>query len=178
MSDTQALNLLRELWRLKFLGHVTILDVARYRCDSIDVLNVLGKVKELLSRTSRTLDNRGSSGSTQDPKPFKLHPKWKRGSTDTEVVSDEPRHDQLLGAADTVHYGGYLVAESVPPSLVPLIAAAPAAVYLLSVIQSADKDCVLDGLPRAVPPFIRGRIDEILTPEVLAAIETQEEKKP
>lgn len=57
--------------------------------------------------------------------------KWRQGKSRSEVVSETPSPDQLNGADDLEHYNGYLVAESVPPSLVPLIAAAPKMASLL-----------------------------------------------
>jgi hypothetical protein len=42
------------------------------------------------------------------------------------VVSDAPgAADAVPGSDEVSHYGGHLIAESVAPSLVPLIAAAP-----------------------------------------------------
>lgn len=47
---------------------------------------------------------------------------WRPGRYGTTVVSDEPTgHDD---PTNVDYYGGHLVAESVPPNLVPIVAAA------------------------------------------------------
>ena len=56
---------------------------------------------------------------------------WRKGKP-TEVVSDELAPDAVKGSEHREYYdGGYLVAESVAPSLVPLIVEAPAMLALL-----------------------------------------------
>lgn len=54
---------------------------------------------------------------------------WKAGECGGSVVSETPcaacHQDGKTGHADTAYYGGYLVAESVPPELIPMITAAP-----------------------------------------------------
>ena len=50
---------------------------------------------------------------------------WRKSKNPTEVVSNKPVADQILGSEDVDHYGGYLVAESVAPSRVNLISSAP-----------------------------------------------------
>jgi hypothetical protein len=57
---------------------------------------------------------------------------WSKGPRNTEVVSDELAPDAVRGSEETKYYGGrYLVAESVAPSLVPLIVEAPVMLALL-----------------------------------------------
>ena len=56
---------------------------------------------------------------------------WRKGKR-TEVISDELAPDAVPGSEHTEYYdGGYLVAESVAPSLVPLIVEAPVMAALL-----------------------------------------------
>lgn len=57
---------------------------------------------------------------------------WHKGPRNTEVVSDFLVADAVRGSGETQYYGGFnLVAESVAPSLVPLIVEAPAMFELL-----------------------------------------------
>jgi len=84
--------------------------------------------------------------------------KWERGPRPTEVVSDELVHDAVNGGEHTEYYGGkYLVAESVAPSLVPLIVEAPAMLALLK-RYVADDPCA-ENDPRWVEAVrILGRV--------------------
>ncbi len=50
---------------------------------------------------------------------------WRKGNQSTTVVSDVLPLDAVPGSSDEEAYGGYLIAESVAPSMVPLISAAP-----------------------------------------------------
>ena len=49
---------------------------------------------------------------------------WRRGCMGGAVVADHPV-PEIGGSGDVEHYGGHLIAESVAPQNVPLIAAAP-----------------------------------------------------
>lgn len=51
--------------------------------------------------------------------------KWRKGKCGGSVVSDVMPPDGLSGSRDAEYYGGYLIAESVAPSMIPLVAAAP-----------------------------------------------------
>jgi len=51
--------------------------------------------------------------------------KWRKGNGWGSVVSDVLPPDGLNGSADVEAYGGYLIAESIAPSMIPLVAAAP-----------------------------------------------------
>lgn len=62
---------------------------------------------------------------------------WRKGPNPTTVVGDELPADAVPGSDATEHYGGgYLIAESVAPSNVPLISAAP---ELLAAAKALDE---------------------------------------
>lgn len=50
---------------------------------------------------------------------------WRKGSGWGSVVSDVLPLDAVGGSEDVEAYGGYLIAESVAPSMLSLVAAAP-----------------------------------------------------
>jgi hypothetical protein len=86
--------------------------------------------------------------------------KWRAGRAGT-VVSDVLPKDACGGSEDKDYYGGYLIAESVAPSMVSLIAAAPELLEALEMVRDADNDCRLDGLP-TIPLDARAKIDRAL----------------
>lgn len=60
---------------------------------------------------------------------------WRGGKG--SVVSDVLPSDFVGGSDDRKYYGGYLICESVAPSMIPLIAAAP---EMRSILESFVKD--------------------------------------
>lgn len=50
---------------------------------------------------------------------------FRQGSQKDSIVSDHPVQDGATGVEDVGYYGGYLVAETVAPRNIPLLAAAP-----------------------------------------------------
>lgn len=81
---------------------------------------------------------------------------FKPGTRHGSVVSEGPcaevHRNNKSGHADLKYYGGYLVAESVPPEFVPLLAAAP---YLLEALKELVEQYIADkvslGLRREGP---------------------------
>lgn len=59
------------------------------------------------------------------------------------------------------YYGGHLIAESIAPQNVPLIAAAPDLLEALEMVRDADEDCKSDGLP-TIPDIARAKIDRAI----------------
>jgi hypothetical protein len=84
--------------------------------------------------------------------------RWRAGTGGGSVVSDVLPRDAVSGSEDAEYYGGYLIAESVAPSMVSLIAAAPELLAALEMVRDADNDCRLDGL-KTIPPSARAKID-------------------
>jgi len=84
--------------------------------------------------------------------------RWRAAKTGGAVVSEVLPKDACGGSDATDYYGGYLIAESIAPSMVSLIAAAPELLAALEMVRDADNDCRLDGLP-TIPPCARAKID-------------------
>lgn len=73
-------------------------------------------------------------------------PTWKPGQHHMTVVSDKPcatvhAPAAVTGHNDTGYYGGYLVAESIPPELVPVIVAAPDLHTVLTELIHRKNEC-------------------------------------
>jgi hypothetical protein len=83
---------------------------------------------------------------------------WRKGNCWGSVVSDVLPGDAVPGSDAVEAYGGYLIAESVAPSMIPLISAAPEMLAALEMMRDADEDCKRDGLP-TIPPCPRSTID-------------------
>lgn len=61
---------------------------------------------------------------------------WRLGKISDTVVSDTPVAGRLdMTESERGEYGGFLVAESIPPSLRPLIAAAPEMLMVLQCLE-------------------------------------------
>lgn len=84
--------------------------------------------------------------------------RWRAGKTGGAVVSDVLPKDAVGGSEDADYYGGYLIAESIAPSMVSLVSAAPELLAALEMVRDADEDCKRDGL-RTIPPCARAKID-------------------
>lgn len=85
---------------------------------------------------------------------------WRPGKTGGCVVADHPVPE--IGGSDAVdYYGGHLIAESIAPQNVPLIAAAPDLLEALEMVRDADEDCKSDGLP-TIPDIARAKIDRAI----------------
>ncbi|WP_440966105.1 hypothetical protein ACL58G_07745 [Massilia sp. GER05] len=86
---------------------------------------------------------------------------WRAGSGTGgkgSVVSDQLAVGALGGSDAVEYYGGNLIAESIAPENIPLIAAAPELLDVVIMMRDADDDCGLDGLPR-IPCSARAAID-------------------
>lgn len=88
--------------------------------------------------------------------------KWRAAKCGGAVVSEVLPRDAVRGSDAVHHYGGYLIAESVAPSMVSLISAAPEMLAALEMVRDADDDCRLDGLP-TIPIFARAKIDAAIS---------------
>jgi hypothetical protein len=89
---------------------------------------------------------------------MKKHAEWRKGKGWNSVVSDILPDDAVRGSDNVEAYGGYLIAESIAPSMIPLISAAPDLLYALVMVRDADEDCKLDGL-KTIPPIARATVD-------------------
>ena len=69
---------------------------------------------------------------------MKTHTKgpWRVNERLLTIVSDEPCTD-VLGAENVEHYGGYLIAESIAPRNLSIIAAAPEMYEAIAAIATA-----------------------------------------
>ena len=69
---------------------------------------------------------------------MKTHTKgpWRVNERLLAIVSDEPCTD-ILGAENVEHYGGYLIAESIAPRNLSIIAAAPEMYEAIAAIATA-----------------------------------------
>lgn len=72
------------------------------------------------------------------------------------VVADHPVPE--MRGSDDPFYKGHLIAESVAPQNVGLIASAPELLEALIMIRDADEDARKDGLP-TIPPIARAKVD-------------------
>jgi hypothetical protein len=84
--------------------------------------------------------------------------KWRAGKTGGAVVSDVLPKDAVGGSDAVDYYGGYLIAESIAPSMVSLVSAAPELLAALEMVRDADDDCRRDGL-QVIPLCARAKID-------------------
>jgi hypothetical protein len=73
---------------------------------------------------------------------------WRKSKISTAVVSNKPVDDQVYGSEDVEHYGGYLVAESVAPSRVDLIASAPEMYRAIRAWKRAREDALLEAIKK------------------------------
>ena len=91
---------------------------------------------------------------------------WRKGKGYYSIVSDVLPSDALRGSDEVEAYGGYLIAESVAPSNIPLIAAAPelrdALQDALRVIEgSYSRQSIADGYWPDLKPVLE-KIDAVL----------------
>lgn len=86
---------------------------------------------------------------------------WRAGASSYAVVGDTLAADAVRGSDCTDVYGGYLIAESVAPSNVPFIAAAPDMFRCLQIIKRANKDRVKENIV-GLPGHALDLLDEVV----------------